>query len=596
MSAYINESNSLVLDSSSFQSGINSPIVSPVVNDDIVLDLLSVKEDINAEPSTLQRRSSIRNLFKHFPWSKKKKPSSSKKNKSNDRAEDNLSAISSESTGGNNNEVSVRINDSSNRGGKGQFDNLYDISAPLTQTETNKISVDQENIDNHHDFINNNGVKSKTSNTDKTGSAGFDIDSSMRTLSRTFSVFSVRSRSKHQKKTKNHVIFSTAQAAQILKTYKPIQNDDFDDSENKSETLVFDTIPEHNNEPLKTANHNGDVKNKKETGNDEKIYLFLNNNEESVEQLKNIDKFLTFPYSKTNHTNSNRKWEDKTEQNKSILLSKNFNLDSDNEVSTDGENNRGEKGKLRIKDASLTVDSLNVPGVLAYHKNVDTNQSMEPVEGNMNFKSVLNHQMDLLDIERFERIQCPQTTPKLDFIWKTWVCQPYELNKSKKYKVIDKITDYDTFTKTEKNYEYLFMRELVERNERIYILRDDETPPLQLRNKFKSYGEYVFNIPYGEDHIAVWNTVTDLLIRGVFDKNTAQYTIMGICWRKYLLHLVEGFHLTFYIKDRINFKEENARLLLSDIRLAIPEGQKQYFKKCRTLFPETNKVVELTSL
>jgi hypothetical protein len=77
--------------------------------------------------------------------------------------------------------------------------------------------------------------------------------------------------------------------------------------------------------------------------------------------------------------------------------------------------------------------------------------------------------------------------------------------------------------------------------------------------------------------------------------NTVGLEVIGVCWKKYRHRDKTGFQLCFYVDDRLEFSEERTVLFLSDLRNMIPEGDKQFFKRCKTLFPGHRKlrVIEL---
>jgi hypothetical protein len=559
---------SLSLESSSFDSVINSPVETPVVNDNTVVEILRMDTgDLTEEPVTL-RKHRFRKLFRSLSWKKPEHEADSERTArvtSNKKDEDetkqkyesefSLCSIESNSTGPIPKE---------NNGGS--FDNLYDLTPPMenlpADIHTNDLlehEMEPKTLVIPLGEVNTpvpTRIKDKSINSK---------ESPIKTLSRRFSVFSLGT-----KKPVSRVQYPNFENAKDTFTnFSLLLRDYFDDI--IPPTLVLGRLPSQ----YQLGDH--------------KIYLTSDNEEDgnlSEYERANLERFLYYPYTRSfAETLKLNDWKDKTELNKTLSRPKNSD-----------EFTQSTNVESPNVDGMLTTRSMNLAALQEYiDLEGDVEVNYPEFSNGADSHKWMNRVEYILEIDELIKTGMFDVVARVTNTWKIWMvaCNASTDNR-KKYKVV-KVIPADTEMACVKNkYKNFLDKQLKESEEKMYVLKRGELPTFHGKKKVKFFGEYVFLIPSNQSTI-IWCHVLQLLCSNQCSMNTVGLEVIGVCWKKYRHRDKTGFQLCFYVDDRLEFSEKRTVLFLSDLRNMIPEGHKQFFKRCKTLFPGHRKlrVIEL---
>lgn len=548
------ETDNITLDSNSFDSVINSPVQTPIINENTVVEILHSDSAQLNHTAVTPRKHRFRGLFRSLSWRKPEKELTSKpsnqvsadsmEQETRKKYEGELSSCSTETTSLN----------------AGQFDNLYDLKSPVVnssevpQVNTVLKNSESQNLD---DLFRRSETPEPLSSSEMKPEAN---NSPIKSLSRKFSVFSLRSKK-----------------APLKETYPSFKNS----------KLAFESFSLLMNQYYKDVNPPELVLGKAPSDSipsDKKIYLILNEQTDkniTESERLNIEKFLYYPFSKPfAETLKHNDWKDKTELNKTLSRPKK----DDNKTKNTKSNNLNVESMLTTRSINLTVS-----------QKIDDFKNNETFNAD-HFSLFTDPQVCLSRAEYMFGVDQILETGMFDFTdktitsWKIWkIVSDNTTNSKGKYKVIKIIPEDAEIEEIKNKYRFFLDKHLKNSDEKLYILRNGETPSFHGKKKVKSFGEYVFILPHIQS-VKIWCDIMELLFSGKLNLNTLGLEVIGMCWKKYQHKDNFGYQLCFYVDDRVNFSEDRALLLLSDLRNMIPEGEKHYFKRCKTMFPGEREI------
>ncbi|GAV26659.1 hypothetical protein PMKS-000114 [Pichia membranifaciens] len=590
------DSDVITIDSGSINSNMSSPVLSPVVDENTVMNILHVDKDESVGHTRKSgTRGKFRELFRSLSWRNKTKPNTDGKGEA---------PQSDDADGETEEDAHIEIDNDAfsfsdspvrNVSSNNTFDNLYDTSKPMLHLQAN-VSVD----DNQESFINNQEnaflpqhkelpilpvtadsvltpVNTESIKVQKT-------KPSKRSLSRKFSLFSIRSRP------------STAPSMLDLTNASSYFAD---------ETLLTNwRMPKYQTATIITKRCPDHVEIKRDTKVESEIYLFLDSTDNSKTekanrlntkekiQSNNIEKMLYFPYSKSFFESSclhkgNALSLRNNEANLTLSSEQHFFIYNDNcEIKT--LNTEFDVDSMK-RSSALSVKSMQFQELIETHKKAALDDSNN-LPNQVNPSLELDQSMDALNARGLIQIQAKNYNLEPSKVWKLWIDVVDKSKKShRKFSVFTVISEYSQIIKLQKNYDTLLDYYIHDKNQQLYILKDEEIPIFHGKHKVKTYGEYVFVIPLASAK-QVWRVMLHLLVSEKLSLNSSKYETIGICWRRYAYKKQYGYHLTFYVDDRVRFSYNGANLFHSDIRLMVPESVKHCFKRCKTVFPGDKEV------
>lgn len=582
------DSDVITIDSGSINSEASSPVLSPVVDENTVIDILDGgKSDSVEDTQRSKTRGKFRELFRSLSW--RNKPKQKKENKSNAlELNEEEAHIEIDNEQFSFSDSPIRNNYS--------FDNLYDTSKPLLYLQPNASDDNAESftIDQENAFLPQCKASPNSSTTAESAFTSVNIDDSVkvrkvkspkRSLSRKFSIFSIRSRPATAPNT-----FDLSDASSYF----------------MDETLLSNwRMPKHRPPSILPKRCPDHFEAKKNTKLEGEIYLFLDNFDSKTEksnkqsfkekmQTNNIEKMLYFPYSKllfeSSCLNKGNFLSVRDEKlNLTVNSEPHFFIYNDNQDATDiiaDSDNDGPK-----KTCALSVKSLRFQELIEDSK-AETDLSNEHISWNNSVNSLfeVDQYMGDFDFKGLLQIQAKSYDIEPSKVWKLWIDVVDKSKKShRKFSVFTVISEYSQIKNLQTNYDTLLDYYIQDKNQQLYLLRDGELPVFHGKHKVKTYGEYVFIIPLINIR-QVWRVMLHLLVTEQLSLNSSKYEVIGICWRRYTYKKQFGYHLTLYVDDRARFSFNRASLFLSDVRLMVPEGVKHCFKRCKTVFPGEKEV------
>lgn len=634
---------------------------SPAMNGETVLDLLytpSMKEDTLENTQKRQsKRSKLKELFRSLSWRNKNKSDMSKENKTVENADDDVDDCSNDDAHIDINKDQFSLSNSPRRGSpEYNFDNLYDNTKPLLYIDGNN------NCDEHTDTF-GSLTKSETSSQleftvppnssatiesqtplatpspekDKSSNGSVHSRSPIRSLSRKFSIFSIRSRPQTATNTIDLSHVASYFTDDTLLT-------DWRITEVEKTTLETQPCPKIR-----------DTKNVSKSDN--KIYLFLDptaNKGQTYEKSKeiedleneNIEKLLYYPYAKEQvqkYYLQKGNYLSKPNKNEGKSGTEKNNKEDENKVSKPEESS-----KKDIKETELTVESTQkeheeeiIKGTNIYEKENfwDNNYNFDNEYGKHGRK--LNHfsvkslrlqesiefyQKEIIptlrnsekdyfskdtdneeeeeddpimrfnkhllrfDFDSFWKINTNENHIEPFKKWNMWLDVIDKSNSAhKKFSVFTTITTYSKMSTLQDNYDSLLEYYVQEKQQQLYLLKQGVPPIFHGKYRVKTYIEYVYIIPFYEGK-NVWKSILELLITEKLNSTSVGYEIVGVCWRGYTFKNETGYQLTLYVNMQSKFNYEYDNIFLSDIKTLVPYNITHCFKKCRTFSPQDRKV------
>lgn len=609
----------ITLDSGSIISEESEVLTSPPVNDDSIVDLLHVDSqqviDMHRRGST---RDKLKGLFRTFSWRNKSRESITGNTDTGVDNKDEGAEKNEEKGENNDNQVNLEddqysFSDSPTRKSPTDlsikdFGNLYDNTQPmlyLPKDDSPSARSQSVKADNKEILVNEISSPSSLNNLDESLNPPKTSDSvksngsrsPMRSLSRKFSIFSIRSRPITSSNKITNSLFDLSSCYSYF-------ND---------ETLLTSwRLPEFSKSQIFMArNQEYDSKRDTENGNenDNKIYLFgtettLHKSEvtssskfkNSLFQYEKIDNLLYYPFTRTllrkyyiqkgNHISlvTDDKKQTRNDDVKLSIYDDMENYDSHYRMNRFERDGGSKISGLSIKSFHLqeSLEQFELKNKKRQKKSHYLKISNPIME--------LNQQMNLLGVDKFIQMQTNNKHIEPYKKWKLWINVVNKYKKSHtKFNLYTIISNYTHLEKIKNNFDTLLDFYVQEKNQNLYILKDDELPIFHGKHKIKNHGEYVFVILYINAR-QVWSEIMELLITEQLNCNTLGYEIIGVCWRRYSYNDQSGYHLTLYVDERLKFDLKEVNLFLSDIRLIVKEDIRHCFKKCKTVFPGEKEV------
>lgn len=587
----------ITIDTGSIDSEVNFKILSPVIDDNVVVDILNTDSNDSVEVTRKDsKREKIKDLFRSFSWKNKSKSVISSKQSS-----ENLNPIStgnkferlpSDQFSFSESLVKSSTDSSPQNSPTKCLTNLYDNSKPMlylsnndssdeklfsfpSKQENNKIPLDEKSDENPNctDTI---LIPSKTRNCADT----VKQTTPKRSLSRKFSTFSLRSKPHHSLCPETSFIDLTTASEAFIGTFE----------------LTSWRIHEKNCSKLILGRTTEKEKNKSKGPNNNDIFLFVNDSpnirvDGELDDINDLDKekLLYYPFTKRAIENYYLFKGNHLLSIEEILISKNtpqfsiyndyFDSKSPSNELFKNEVDKNRRNELNIKSLRLQQSLEHFNSTKTLHATNNTYQTnKDPV-------MKINNFFKSLDIDNFVRIMFDNYHLQPYKKWKLWIEVTDKTNSlHKRFSVFTVISEYSQILKTQDHFDTFLNFYVQEKNQQLYILREDELPIFHGKHKIKSYGEYVFVI-LTEDAKDSWDAIIELLITEKLNSCNINYEVIGVCWRKYDSELHSGFYLTLYVDDRMDFNSRDVDLFLSEIRCLMPNLIKHCFKKCKTSFP-----------
>ncbi|ODQ45258.1 hypothetical protein PICMEDRAFT_168710 [Pichia membranifaciens NRRL Y-2026] len=590
------DSDVITIDSGSINSDVSSPVVSPVVDENTVMNILHIDKDESVGSSRKSgTRGRFRELFRSLSWRNKAKPTTEDKGEVSDNNDAENTKEKDTHIEMDNDAFSFSNSPVRNVSSRNTFDNLYDTSKPMLHLQSN-VSVDNlESFINNQEnaFLPQHKESPISPATAESVLTPVNVDSikiqksksPRRSLSRRFSLFSIRSRPSTAPSTLDLSNASSYFADETLLTNWRMPK-------YQTATVIAKRCPDH-------------VETKRDTKLESEIYLFLNgsdntklekvnriNTREKI-QSNNIEKMLYFPYSKSFFDSSclhkgNALSIRNDETNLTMSSEPHFFIYNDNsEIKT--LNTEFDVDSMK-RSSALSVKSMRFQELIEAHTQAAVHDNNNNICSQVNPLLELDQCMDALDVRGLIQIQAKNYNLEPSKIWKLWIDVVDKTKKShRKFSVFTVLSEYSQIIKLQKSYDTLLDYYIHDKNQQLYILKDEEIPIFHGKHKVKTYGEYVFVIPLASAK-QVWRVILHLLVSEKLSLNSSKYETIGICWRRYAYKRQYGYHLTFYVDDRVRFSYNGANLFLSDIRLMVPENVKHCFRRCKTVFPGEKEV------
>lgn len=587
------DGNVILLDSASYDSRLYSPELSPEIDDNTIVNIL---DPAKVEPSgdTPQRsRYKFRNLFKALSWKGKDKSTTVIDTEvSPEEPALYLSFVNdypSKST------TCKGENIDSFRLSKG--DSLYDNSKSLQHLKSGYFSEEDslnEELKLESELASLSRFPKSATTIDKLECCSITSQTNAKTLSRSrgitrkLSQLSFRLKSKHTARTsteKQHKKCLESQSDEriLLDLLSPtcVGNSSTSPdlnlvegwrfSDNKVPKLVLEPLPLKMNSDFK-SHFVYQTLEEPELGKGASLYTELRNFQE-----ENIEKILYYPFSQDdvdknysqNHNYLKITCLEVYEQYNSLFTQDgldNFNVRS---------------------NSLLAIRSLDLPKILELYLNKFSTEDEAASSKNKSIQFLKElYSEEVSFVVNQQSFINGNFSPKVWNIWSSFV-KDHTTNQRESY-ISTKITSYEQQVKIMHGGTNLLDFQSQERGPHIYVLKDGEYPIFHGTGKPVDKGEYIFAIPK-ESSISIWKSTLYLLFNERFNLNTPGYEIIGLGWRPYFFNESAGLQLTFFVDYHNQYDETIVKLFLNELRLIIPQEQKQFFKKCVSKLPGSKK-------
>lgn len=545
----------------------NSIVESPIINENTVIELLhdssTIEPQKSNETTRTRNRDKFKGLLRTLSW---KKTGSTPKTLLKE-PEEAMETKADESL------VIDGYIDGHAEPLAGYYDNT--ISPVHEREQYNQdflnFNQDQENIFKRNvskeSLTSLNGEDSILTPSKRNETVNSRENSPKRTLSRRFSIFSLKSRP------------STA-------------NLDFNIDENLSyfedlNVLSAWRLPKFEKPKILLEKN---PKNNKDDANT--IFFFMNYNKTSKEKesfledkcSKNIDRLIYYPYTKAiveSCFGENMDYSELVQNDEELTLFFNKNCLKENSFDKKDNNN---KKKTPISEYHLR--SLHLQETLQEYRK----QKLDTKPSYITTTAVkqLNQMNSSLDIWNLVNLQIGFKPLELSRPWNIWIGS-FETrqdgnSKRKKFKMYSKIYERSQLANLQTKYEELVENYVYDKDKELIVYKNEDKPIFHGREKDKSYGKYIYIIPLTHSR-QVWEAILELLLTERLNQTSVGYEVSGISWRRYSLKGRYGFHLTLYVDERNDYDLFKIKLFLSEILMLAPDGVKHCFQRNKSILP-----------